>query len=119
MFNPNDYTYPGTFRVLLHTQETGTFTAGRATVDTQRELENHIDGIHKRLRVNKYKDYNFVIKLETPDGLYPVRQTRGKSVATKRDMAVVYLDPATQRAKVNLYTDIPPWSLPKPRQEER
>jgi hypothetical protein len=27
-------------------------------------------------------------------------------------MAVIYLDPGTKRAKVNLYTDIPPWTLP-------
>lgn len=64
-------------------------------------------------KVNRYNDYNFEIKLETPGGLYPVRQTRGRAVKTKRDMAVVYVDPASQRAKVNLYTDIPPWTLPK------
>jgi len=34
-------------------------------------------------------------------------------VKTKRDMAVVYVDPGSGRAKVNLYTDIPPWTLPK------
>lgn len=63
-------------------------------------------------KVNKYNDYNFEIVLETEKGLYPVRQTRGRAVKSKRDMAVVWIDPSTKRARVNLYTDIPPWSLP-------
>ncbi len=69
-------------------------------------------------KVNRYNDYNFEIKLEMLGGLYPVRQTRGRAVKTKRDMAVVYIDPRSQRAKVNLYTDIPPWTLPKMEPEE-
>lgn len=63
-------------------------------------------------KVNKYNDYNFEIMLQTEKGLYPVRQTRARAVKSKRDMAVVWIDPRTKRARVNLYTDIPPWTLP-------
>lgn len=63
-------------------------------------------------KVNDFNMYNVVVEFYSENGFVPVSNTRWKSVAGKRDLAIAYIDPDTRRPLVNVYKDVEPSAAP-------
>lgn len=109
-FPDDEKSFPmGSTRIINFTPVNAYFRLGEHEVTLK---PGEVKVVPMPKKVNQYKDYSLVIELDSKNGRYPVRETRGKASDSKRDLAVIYLDPKAKRANVNLYKDIPPWTLP-------
>ena len=99
-YNDDTRTFPmGSTRLLNVSHSTAHFKLG----EIEKAVEPGATTIAPMPRMlNRFKDYNLMIELESDKGRYLVRQTRGKSSKRKRDMAVVYIDADSKRARVKL-----------------
>jgi hypothetical protein len=70
------------------------------------------DMVSRVRKVNDFNMYNVVVEFYAKDKFVPVSNTRWKSVAGKRDLAIAYIDPDTSRPLVNVYKDVEPSAAP-------
>jgi hypothetical protein len=65
-----------------------------------------LDQIAKIRKLNPYNMYNVVIEFQSKSGFAVTNNTRWKSIARKRDLAISFLHPKTRRPTVALFQDL-------------
>ncbi|MDG0994341.1 MAG: hypothetical protein P8O22_06375 [Akkermansiaceae bacterium] len=83
------------------------FNLGEYSGTKARTLKpNTRDQVAKIRKLNPYNMYNVVIEFQSKSGFAITNNTRWKSIARKRDLAISFLHPKTRRPTVALFQDL-------------
>jgi hypothetical protein len=83
------------------------FNLGEYSGTKARTLKpNTRDQVAKIRKLNPYNMYNVVIEFQSKSGFAVTNNTRWKSIARKRDLAISFIHPKTRRPTVALFSDL-------------
>jgi hypothetical protein len=102
----------GTTKTINLTPANLRFELGEQSIEVAPGKTTIIPAVKK---VNHLNQFDAKVSYEIkPDEFVVFYNTRWRSVAAKRDIAVAFVEPTTKKPTVNLYEDAPPAPLPPP-----
>lgn len=118
MAMPDDYeSFPlGTVKLLNLTPANIRFDLGEFAEDKGVMVgPGKFGAVGSVKKVNHLNAYDAIALYQMPDRKFtPFYNSRWRSVAGKRDLAIAYIDPKSKAPSVNVYEDAPPAVIPTP-----